>query len=542
MAHSLRHKAIGKVPAFHHEHPSYRWWVLGNVLISTFMAVIESTVVNTALPKMQASFGTSLDIIEWVLTAFNLTFAVVLPLSGWLADKVGYKRIFFLALALFTTGSFLCSLAWNESILIVFRVIQSAGGGMLQPVGMAIVLREFPPKERGTALGFYGIAAAASLSIGPSLGGLLTDNFGWQSIFLINVPFGILAMMATVLIQREYRNPKVGDFDLWGFVTSAIFLISFLLGLADGNAGWNTGGWTSPFIITCFGVSAISLALFLLIEYRVEHPMLNLRLLGEWNFGLSNLLIFLIGMVLMGSSFLFPVYLQGSLGYTAFQAGLIFLPLGLIQGVISPITGIMSSKINPKIPALIGISSVAVSFLFNTLLSYNPPEWVIMLPIVLRGLGFGMLFITIQAVSVSTLPHDKIAQGSSMIALSRQIGAAFGVAVVGTITNTRQIFHQAIIGEGMNAWSPAFRSTVGPLASAIQQNTGSNMAQAMTLAQSSIISQAAGQSFIDSINDAFWLVTVLIALMAIPVAMLKIKKRSQHAPGGGKPEPVAMME
>ncbi len=541
MAHSLRHKAIGKVPAFHHEHPSYRWWVLGNVLISTFMAVIESTVVNTALPKMQASFGTSLDIIEWVLTAFNLTFAVVLPLSGWLADKIGYKRIFFLALALFTTGSFLCSLAWNEGILIVFRVIQSAGGGMLQPVGMAIVLREFPPKERGTALGFYGIAAAASLSIGPSLGGLLTDNFGWQSIFLINVPFGILAMLATVLIQREYRNPKVGDFDFWGFLTSAIFLISFLLGLADGNAAWNTGGWTSPFIITCFGISAISLVLFLLVEYRVEHPMLNLRLLAERNFGLSNLLIFLIGMVLMGSSFLFPVYLQGSLGYTALQAGMIFLPLGLIQGIISPITGMMSTKINPKIPALLGITSVAISFLFNTLLSFNPPEWVIMLPIVLRGLGFGMLFITIQAVSVSTLAHDKIAQGSSMIALSRQIGAAFGVAVVGTITNTRQIFHQAIIGENMNAWSPAFRSAVGPLASAIQQNSGTTMAQSMTLAQTSIISHAGGQSFIDSINDAFWLVTVLIALLAIPVALLKIKKRVAHAPGG-KPEPVAMME
>ncbi|NNM66373.1 MAG: DHA2 family efflux MFS transporter permease subunit, partial [Spirochaetales bacterium] len=337
MSNPFRHKAVSKIASFHHEHPSYRWWVLGNVLISTFMAVIESTVVNTAIPKMQAAFGTSLDIIEWVLTAFNLTFAVILPLSGWLADKIGYKRIFFLALALFTTGSFLCSLAWNETILIVFRVIQAAGGGMLQPVGMAIVLREFPPKQRGLALGFYGIAAAASISIGPSLGGFLADTFGWQSIFLINVPFGTLAMIATVLIQREYKNPKVGAFDFWGFITSAIFLVSLLLALADGNAGWNTGGWTSPFIITCFGIAAVSLAIFLLVEFRVEHPMMNLRLLGERNFGLSNLLIFFIGLVLMGSAFLFPVYLQGSLGYTAFQAGLIFLPMGFLQGFISPI-------------------------------------------------------------------------------------------------------------------------------------------------------------------------------------------------------------
>lgn len=528
MANLLRQAAIRRLPSLHHEHPTYRWWVLATVLITTFMAVLEATVVNTALPSMQNAFGTSLDIIQWVLTAFTLVSAVVLPLSGWLADKVGYKRTFILSLILFTVGSGLCSLAWNESVLIFFRIVQAIGAGMIQPVGMAMVTREFPPNQRGMAMGFYGIAAAASISVGPSLGGFLTDTFGWASVFLINVPFGALGIIASYLIQKEYKNPNVGKFDTWGFTAVAIFLVSLLLALGDGNAGWNTGGWTSPFIITCFGISFVAFVIFLYIELTIDKPIVDLRLLLERNFGLSNLLLFVIGFVLMGSTFLFPVYLQGNLGYTALQSGLMFLPLGIVQAAISPVTGILADKTSPKIPSILGVLVLMVSFYMNTFLSANPPYWLLMVPIILRGVGFGLLFIALQSVSVNSLPRDKIAQGSGLIALTRQIGASFGVAVFGAILNYRGSFHNAVAGEAMDSTSEMFRSTVTGLKYALMSDGGQTASTAGTMAQQIIIKNAASDVFIQSVNDSFWIVTITILLSLVPILLIKMERKPKE--------------
>lgn len=525
----FRQMAIDRIPSFHHEHPTYRWWVLGNVLITTFMAVIEATIVNTALPKMQNSFGTSLDTIEWVLTAFNLVFAVVLPLSGWLSEKLGYKRTFMLALVLFTGGSFLCSLAWNEDVLIFFRVIQGIGAGLIQPVGTSIVTREFPPQQRAVAFGFYGIAAAASLSLGPSLGGYLTDNFGWSSIFLVNVPFGILSMVATLLIQREYRNPKIGPFDMTGFIMITIFLLSLLLGLADGNAAWNTGGWTSPFILSCFAVAAGSLVLFFVVEARTDHPIIDLKMFLNRNFGLASILLFCIGLILLGSTFLTPVYLQGSLGYTALQSGLIFLPLGVIQAMVSPITGILNQRVDARIPALLGLFFLALSFYLNTFLSIDPPYWLLLLPICVRGIGFGLIFITVQSVAIASMPRDKISQGSGLINLSRQVGASFGVALIGLILSQRNIFHTAVSGEGVNTWSETFRNAAAQLHYAITSDGGQTGANATALTQMMIVRDASTKAFIESVNDSFILVTLMIAVLVIPVLFWKFPKKT--APG-----------
>ncbi len=316
---SLRESAIGQFASLHHEHESYRWWVLANVMIGTFMAVLDATIVNVALPKIMAAFGVSVDKVEWILTAYLLVFAVMLPTSGWVADHFGYKRTYFVALFLFTFGSFLCGVAWDENVLILFRIIQGMGAGFLMPVGMAIVTREFPVEKRGVALGFWSIAAAASVSLGPLIGGYLIDNFSWHMIFDVNVPVGLLGMFATFVIQREYRTEHARSFDLIGFISGSTFLTCLLLALADGNAAWNTGGWTSPFILTCFVLSAIGLVVFLIVELNIEHPLIELALLKDFNFGVTNVILFIFGLGMFGSTFLLPLYLQNSLGYTAYQ-------------------------------------------------------------------------------------------------------------------------------------------------------------------------------------------------------------------------------
>ena len=304
-------------PSLNPDGSSYKWWVLLNVMIGTFMAVLDATIVNVALPNMMAAFGTSVDKIEWVLTAYLLIFAVMLPSSGWIADHLGYKRTYALGLFLFTLGSFLCSLAWNEDILIWFRVVQGAGAGFIMPVGMAIVTREFPPEKRGMALGFWAISAAASVSLGPMIGGYLIDTFSWHMIFDVNVPVGIFGMIATYVIQREYRTEHVRKFDVVGFISMTVFLVSLLLALADGNAEWNTGGWTSDFILACFAIAFIGFVIFIITEFNVEHPIIDLRLLMNYNFGIANVMMFIFGIALFGNSFLLPLYLQNSLGYTA---------------------------------------------------------------------------------------------------------------------------------------------------------------------------------------------------------------------------------
>jgi len=233
---SLRRQAVSQIASLHHEHPSYRWWVLANVMIGTFMAVLDSTIVNVALPKIMGVFGVTLDHVEWVITAYMLVFAVMLPTSGWIADHVGYKRTYMLGLTFFTLGSFLCSLSWSLDMLIAFRVVQALGAGCLVPVGMAIVTREFPVEQRGLALGFWAIASAASVSLGPMIGGYLVDNFSWHTIFDVNVPVGIIGIAATLLIQREYKSERIRSFDLLGFLSVAVFLAFLLLALTNGNA------------------------------------------------------------------------------------------------------------------------------------------------------------------------------------------------------------------------------------------------------------------------------------------------------------------
>ncbi|HQT92867.1 MAG TPA: DHA2 family efflux MFS transporter permease subunit, partial [Candidatus Kryptobacter bacterium] len=400
----------GQRSVLHQSHRMYKWLVLANVMIGTFMAVLDSTIVNVGLPKIMATFGVTIDKIEWVMTAYLLVLAVMLPTSGWVADHFGYKRTYALALTFFTIGSFLCGMAWDENMLVIFRVIQGAAAGFLMPVGMAIVTREFPPERRGIALGFWSIAAAASVSFGPLIGGYLIDNFSWHTIFYVNVPVGILGVFATTVIQREYKTEHTRSFDLLGFASVAVFLTFLLLALTDGNASWNTGGWTSTFILACFALSLIGLVVFLITEFKVKHPLIELRLLKDFNFGITNIVLFIFGLGMFGSTFLMPLYLQNSLNYTPFQAGLVFLPVGILQGIMAPVAGVLSDRVDARIPAAIGIILLGISMYLNYFLSLFSMHSQIMLPLYLRGFAMGLMFTPLSTLALTNVPRHKMAQ------------------------------------------------------------------------------------------------------------------------------------
>jgi DHA2 family multidrug resistance protein len=494
-------------------------------MIGTFMAVLDATIVNVGLTKMMAAFGTSVDKIEWVLTAYLLVFAVVLPSSGWIADHFGYKKSYILGLFLFTLGSLLCSLSTNENMLIAFRVIQGAGAGFIMPVGMAIITREFPPEKRGMALGFWGIAAASSVSLGPMFGGYLIDNFSWHAIFDINVPIGIVAIAASLIILREYKTVETRSFDLLGFITMTLFLLFLLLALSDGNAAWNTGGWTSNFILTCFAISFVSFVIFIATELTVEHPIIDLRILKNRNFGMATIMLFIFGLAFFGNSFLLPLYLQNSLGYTALQAGLVFFPVGIIQAIMSPIAGWMTDKLNPKIPIFFGIILTFFSMYLYKDLSLATEHSQIMLPLIIRGFGLGFMFIPLSTTAINDISREKMAQATGLFNTIRQIGGSFGVAILGTLLTRRVIFHTAMYSQAVDQNSPAFNHVVYGLKNFIQQSVGGAGSEVMIRAKALITQNLVNQAFVQGITDDFFAGAIITLLILIPLLFLRHHKK-----------------
>ena len=537
--HRLRRKLRSSSSVYHPKSPTYKWFVLANIMVGTFMVVLDSTIVNVSLPKIMSSFGVGLSTIQWVITAYMLSMAAMLPTSGWLADKFGYKKVYFWGLFLFTLGSLLCGLSNDESTLIISRIIQGLGAGMVQPLGMAIITREFPLKQRGLALGFWAIAAAASVSFGPLIGGYLVDNFSWQLIFDVNVPVGILALLFTIIIQREFVSPNARKFDYIGFISVIIFLPVLLYALSEGNAQTNSAGWTAPYILACFAISGIALTVFLTRELTTKYPLLDLRLLRDRNFAMSNLLMFVFSIGMFGSTFLLPLFLQNSLGYTALQSGAVFLPVGIIQGHFSPISGWFSDKVNPKVPIIAGVGLLVASFFLNSNLSFLTEHSYIMTSLYLRGLGMGLIFTPLSTLSLLTIPREKMAQASGIMNTVRQIGGSLGVALLSTILTARVSFHAQMYGGSVQSGSQAFQSATRNMAYFIQQHGGGSFSTALRQGQSILMSNVNSQAYIQGINDDFLIAAFISILGFVPILLLKSKKKGS---GPVESEHAAMME
>ena len=530
LLHSLRKSLRPRDSFLHPRHDTYKWILLANVMIGTFMVVLDATIVNVGLPKIMASFGVGIDKIEWVITAYMLALAVMLPTSGWLADKFGYKLIYFWGLFLFTFGSMLCGMSGDENMLIISRAIQGLGGGMVQPLGMAIISREFPPEKRGIAIGFWVISAAASVSFGPLIGGYLVDHFSWQLIFDVNIPVGILGLLATFVIQEEYKRKDILKFDLVGFISVSIFLPVLLYALSEGTAVTNAERWSAPYILVSFAISIIALAVFITNELIVENPLIELRLLKDRNFGIANIIMFLFGVGVFGGVFLLPLYLQNSLNYTAFQSGLVFLPVGIIQGFTAPITGIVADKINAKVPVIIGILLFTVSFFIVSWLSYLTERSYIMLSLYLRGIGMGMMFTSLSTVSLFDMPREKMAQASGMLNTIRQLGGSLGVAIMATILSSRVAFHIQNYGQALQANSETFHHTMSRLNFFAQHHAGSAPGIATKLSQRILLGNINNQGYIQGIDDVFMIATAITLIGVIPALFLHgRKKKSQQS-------------
>lgn len=496
---------------------AYKWLILGNIMIGTFMAVLDTTIVNTGLPVIMGTLGASINTAEWVLTGYMLAIASILPAAAWLADRFGYKRMYFLSLLIFTFGSFMCGNSSSIEELIFWRVVEGVGCGAIMPLGMAIVSNTFPPEERGMALGFWTIASAASVSFGPYIGGYLVDNLNWNYIFYVNVPVGVIALFITAILQKEYKAVKATSFDIPGFITSGIFLPSFMYGLSEVNSATNTQGWNSPVVMSCMWISAVAFVLFIYFELTVKHPLINLNVFTDRNFTLSNVVIFFFGVGMFGSTFLIPLYLQNNLGYTAMQAGMFFIPVGIIQGIFSPISGMLGQKINPKILIASGLLLMAASFYMNFYLSFLTEEWYLMLSLCIRGFGMGLMFTPLLTLSLANVKIDMMAQASSVTNIIRQMGGSFGVAIFSHVLSQRTNYHLQRYGESLDYTGETYRQTINNLSTFAQQTADATQQKAQSIAQQMVIKRIELEAYISGINDDFFIAFIVTILSIIPI-------------------------
>ncbi len=508
--------------------------VLLVVVLGVVMSVLDTTIVNVAIAKLQVALGENTDSVQWVITAYLLALAVMLATAGWMADNLGDKRTFLLALILFTVGSLFCSLSGNLTSLILSRLVQGVGAGLLMPSGMALLTRAFPREKLGMVMALFSIPTIAFISFGPTIGGWLIDNFSWQTMFDINIPIGILGLFLGFVILKEHRVETSTRFDTPGFVTMALGLGSLLFALSNGNAGWNTDGWTSPAMLTCFGVSLAAFVLFGIFQATSAQPLIDFTLFRSANFSLSAIVMVVFGLGIFGSDFLIPLYLQTGLGLTPTQTGTVFIPFGLVMMVTGILGGRLTDRIGPKTPGLVGIALRA--FGMFRFLSLTPSSSLdeILLTVCLLGAGMGFLMSPMQTAALRAIPVKKTAQAMGLIKVLQQIGGTFGVALLSTTLVNRQSFHLAAFGQAMNTADPTYQGVVTRLAYHTLAVGGGSAAGAVQQAGHIVMTRVATSAFVAAIDDVFFITMFISIVSSIPFLLLKSEPRVPQV----KPQPV----
>jgi EmrB/QacA subfamily drug resistance transporter len=421
--------------------------VLGIVMMGTFMAILDASIVNVALPHMMSAFGVTRDQIEWVATAFMLATAVSMPVVGWLAGRLGHKLLYLGSLVLFVLGSLVCATAWSYDALITARVVQAIGGGAIQPVGMAIVADLFEPQERGRALGIWGTGIMVGPALGPTLGGYLTDWFSWRVIFSINLPFGILTLLAGLALMPGRRGvqSRPAPFDLWGFVFLSAALIAGLLALSEGQQK----GWSSTYIEVCLAITVVGLVMFLAVESAVKHPLLPLSLFQYRNFSLSMVLAVFRATGLFGGVFLLPIFLENLVGYTTIQTGLWMVPGAIAVGLTMPVAGRLADRYSPKWLVACGTLLTAVSLVLYGNLDPRSSAATIIVPQLIRGAGLALLMAPLLTAALNAVPTQQVATASSFLNVAQRVGGSFGIAVLNTYVTEQTFAHAVRLGEAL---------------------------------------------------------------------------------------------
>ena len=503
------------------------WVIAVTVTLATFMEVLDTSIANVALPHIAGNLSAGADESTWVLTSYLVSNAIVLPLSGWLSGVFGRKRFYMSCVALFTVSSFLCGLAPSLGVLVLCRILQGAGGGGLQPSEQAILNDTFSQEKRGMAFAVYGLAVVVAPTIGPWMGGWITDNFSWRWIFYINVPVGIISLILTNLLISDPPYMKKANLKA-GFRIDYIGIGLISLGLGSMQIILDKGqreDWlSSNFIRVFFALMICGIIGGILWELRQKEPVVDLRMLKDRNFAISTMAMFFLGFVLYASTVLIPQFLQQLLGYTAQLAGMALSPGGAVIMCMMPVVGILVSKVDTRIlitfGCIVSASALFVMAGWDLQLDYAHAVRARML----QSFGLAFLFIPINVAAFAYVPREKTNMGTGIINLARNIGASVGIATVTTMLDRRTQFHQARLMENVNDYSLSYHNMVNGLHAKLVA-AGSTAAQASAQAHGMIYNTVQRQAVMLAFIDNFKMLGVVF-FSIIPVLLLMRKPRA----------------
>lgn len=507
----------------------WKWGIAFAACLGAIMEVIDTSIVNVALPHMQATMGVTVSEIGWTITGYAMANVVMIPLSAWLGEVFGKKNYFIFCLIGFTIASVLCGMANSLPMLITSRILQGIAGGGLLAKAQGILFETFHGADRGLAQAVFGIGVMVGPALGPVLGGFLTDNLGWRSIFFINIPFGILAILAaiTFFIQDKRDGDRVKrPVDWFGILFLALGLGSLQVFLEEGNRDdW----FQSPFIMLMACLAVVGLVLFIWQELTVDDPAVNLRVLRHRSLAAGSMFSVVLGVGLYGSIFAIPVFAQSLLNFTATKTGMLMLPSAIASAAFMLISSKLAQKFDNRWIVFTGAMILSFSMFQLTNINPNTGEDYFFWPNVFRGIGTVLMFLPLTLASMSTVPKEEIHSATGFFNLTRQIGGSMGIAALTTILERRENYHRSVLVNHISTYDPLIRQNMNAMTHMFAAS-GPHMAQAqaMTLMDRMISMQA----LILSYGDIFWVVGILFIVSTILIFFL----------GSGKLNPSVAME
>jgi DHA2 family multidrug resistance protein len=503
------------------------WLTAIAVLAGTFMVVLDSTVVNVSLPYVAGNLSSTVEEATWILTSYLAANAIIIPITGWLANYFGRRRLLQISVIGFTCASFFCGLSPNLTVLIIFRIIQGISGGVMQPLSQAVMLESFPPRERGQAMALWGLGIVVAPILGPVLGGWLTDNYSWRWVFYINIPVGILAL---IMIRRYVFDPSYirrgfARIDYWGLSLMVIGIGALQIALDQGQEeDWFASDWIAIALV----IAAIALIALIVHEIFSKNPIVNLSVFKEPTYATGVGLITMMGFVLYGSMVVFPILLQTIMRYPPLQAGIAMAPRGIGMLLVTPLVGMLIARVDSRRLLALGFSIGAVTLYWFSILNMNAGYWDYFWPQIIQGASFALLFIPLTTTTMDPISNESMGNATSIFNLMRNIGGSIGIAVTQTLMARGRQIHVNILGSHISGYNPLTQERIRQLQSAFISQ-GADSTTAAQRAHGILWAAVQQQSSILTFNDIFRLMAIIMLILA-PLSFIMRRPRTKHSP------------
>jgi len=504
-----------------------KWIITITVITASLLELIDTTIVNVSLPDIQGNLGATLEDIAWVVTGYAVANVIILPMSGWLGGRFGRKNYFITSIIVFTIASFLCGNATSLDELVLFRILQGVAGGGLISTSQAILVETWPREQIGTATALFGLGAVVGPTVGPTIGGFITDHTSWRWIFYVNIPVGaIAAFCAYTFINKTPKDAKGRPVDWWGIILLAIAVGSLQTILEKGQSeDW----FAKTYIIVLTITAVLGTILFIWRELSFEFPIVNFGIMRHRSFAVGMFTSFVLGFGLYGSVFVFPVFCQNLLGFTAQQTGELLFPGGLCTIVMMPFIGKM---LNAGIPAqFMATIGMFLFFVFTSMLSHSTlstGQSDVLIPLLIRGVGMALLFVPLTTLAIADLKGPELGQGTGLNNMMRQLGGSFGIATLTTLISLRAAHHRSDLITNINPYNPAFTQRFNQLMAGFEAK-GKSILDATHMAYAAIEGAVTRQTLLLTYDDAYW-ISGLVMVFSIPLLYLQPFKKAVKMP------------